>query len=250
MAQKKSKVGEGGPLFVLCLALVVATLLAFGWLVAAWLYREVAYRDTGDDPRSAIRLSAREASMLDELRHELEEVREETDSILRRGAAVPRRKDGYFYERGLGMELNVHLRDAVERGRHLEERIAEIEPIPQERFATWSERRSKLSGSRFAIAWFVVALVVFLAWQPWWMVFGGMPLALLVHFFTPDGLDNLEEWQLLVYTASVWSTWLSFGVYHLRRYSVAKSNEKLLDDGEAGESWVQSLRKRLSQVLR
>ena len=163
---------------------------------------------------------------------------------------MPRRKDGYFYERGLGRELNVRLRDAVERGRHLEERISEIESAPRERFANWSERKSKLSGSRFAIVWFVIVLAVFLVWQPWWMVFAGMPLGLLVHFFTPDGLDNLEDWQLFVYTASVWSTWLSFGVYHLRTYSVARSHRKLFDDGREEESWFRSAQQRLSQVFR
>lgn len=250
MPKKKDKGGGGGALLLVCLAFVVATLLALGWLVAVWLYREVAYRGTSDDPGSATRLSAPEASTLEELRHELEEVREETDSILRRGAGVPRRKDGYFYERGLGRELNVRLRDAVERGRHLEELISEIESAPQERFAIWSERRSKLSGIRFAIAWFALVMVVFLVWQPWWMTFGLVPLGLLLHAFTPDGLDNWKNWQLLAYTSSVWATWFSFGVYHLRRYSVARSHRKLLDDGQEGESWIKSAQQRLSQVLR
>lgn len=250
MPKKKSKGGGGEALLLVCLAFVIATLLALGWLVVVWLYREVAYRGTSDDPRGAMRLSALEASTLDELRHELEEVREETDSILRRGAGVPRRKDGYFYERGLGRELNARLRDVVELGRHLEERISELESAPRERFAIWSERRSKLSGIRFAMAWFALVMVIFLAWQPWWMVFGLMPLGLLLQFLTPDGLQDWKEWQLLAYGASVWATWFSFGVYHLRRYSVARSHRKLLDDGQDEESWIKSAQQRLSQVLR
>lgn len=241
---------------VFLVVFVVATLLTLGFIVVVWVYREIAYRHTPSDPSDAMRLSASERSELSELKHRLADTREHIESTFRRGAALQRRKDGYFYASSrLGSELNAQLRPAIEREERLAKRVSEIEAIPRERFERWSESKSKLSGSRFAAAWFSIAMVVFLVWRPLLLIAAGVtPLLLLLSLpYLGEGETPLDqiipEWVLVAYGTSVVATWFALGVYHLRRVLVAKSHERLFENRSANGTWLDAARAFFARVF-
>gem|GEM_PF-3720275 len=231
-----------------CIVYVGATVLALAWLLAGWIYREFAYRGLPSDPRGLLRLSAAERATLDELRDDLTALREEVNGILAQGAALARRQDGYFHERGQGRELNARLRPAIAEGRRLEERIAALEATPQKHFAAWSQRRSKLSASRFAMAWLAVAFVVFAVWRPEWLPWAARPVEIVE--LAVRGRVVLADPGFVAYTAAaIWATWFAFGFYFVRKNLVARSHEGLVGDRPAAASWGERARQALHRVL-